>query len=229
MSEIPTFRKPDRYKASSYSAYNFKMPDRYDSAYFIWLFQLPLWHRTIVEALQPEIESIRILDVGCGTGSLLTELATAGATSLSGVDLAPKILEVAREKLSAAGAKADLHAVDAEDALPWDSNSFDATTLTGALHHFFRPNDMLAEVYRVLRPGGQLLVVDPCFFTPIRQLSNLYLRIVPHDGDYHFYSAAAARRLLAANRFDCSKSTRVGLWAFFICATKPMTEMALTG
>jgi ubiquinone/menaquinone biosynthesis C-methylase UbiE len=73
MSESPNFRKPDRYKSSSYRAYNFKMPARYDSAYFIKLFQVPLWHRTVVEALQTEIESVDILDVGCGTGTLLTD------------------------------------------------------------------------------------------------------------------------------------------------------------
>ena len=220
MSESPTFSKPDRYKLSSYRAYNFKMPARYDSAYFIKLFQVPLWHRTVVEALETEIESADVLDVGCGTGSLLADLARSGATSLAGVDLAPKILEVAREKLSAAGAEADLRVADAEEPLPWASESFDVATLTGALHHFYRPHDVLAEIYRVIRPGGRLLLVDPCFFTPLRQLFNLYLRVLPHDGDYHFYSAAQAGRLLAAQGFDCSEPSRVGIWAYFICATK---------
>jgi ubiquinone/menaquinone biosynthesis C-methylase UbiE len=220
MSESPTFRKPDRYKSSSYRAYNFKMPARYDSAYFIKLCQLPLWHRVVVEALRTELESADILDVGCGTGRLLADLARSGATSLAGVDLAPNILDVAREKLSAAGAKAVFRTADAEEPLPWPSESFDVATLTGALHHFFRPHDALAEIYRVLRPGGRLLVVDPCFFTPLRQLFNLYLSILPHDGDYHFYSAAQAGRLAAAQRFECLEPRRVGLWAYFICATK---------
>jgi ubiquinone/menaquinone biosynthesis C-methylase UbiE len=221
VSEPPTFRKPDRYKSSSYRAYNYKMPDRYDSAYFIKLFQLPLWHRTILEELRSEIQSVDILDVGCGTGSLLADLARAGAISLAGVDLAPRILEVAREKLAAAGAQADLRAADAEEALPWPSESFDVATLTGALHHFYRPHDILAEVYRVLRTGGHLLVVDPCFIGPMRQLFNLYLRVLPHDGDYHFYAPHQAGRLLAAGGFECSEPRRVGLWAYCIRATKP--------
>ena len=221
MSGSPIFRKPDRYKSSSYRSYNFKMPSRYDSAYFIKLFQVPRWHRTVVEALQPEIASVDILDVGCGTGTLLTELVRSGATSLAGVDLAPKILDVAREKLSLLGAKADLRSADAEEPLPWASESFDVATLTGALHHFYRPHDLLREIHRVLRPGGRLLIVDPCFFTPVRQLFNLYLRVLPHDGDFHFYSATQARRLVAARPFECSEPRRVGFWAYFICATKP--------
>ena len=220
MSESPTFRKPDRYKSSSYRSYNFKMPSRYDSAYFVKLCQLPLWHRTVVETLQAEIKSADILDVGCGTGKLLADLARSGATSLAGVDLAPKILEVARANLSAAAAETDLRASDAEEPLPWPSESFDIATLTAALHHFYRPNDLLAEIYRVIRPGGRLLVVDPCFFTPLRQLFNFYLRFLPHDGDYHFYSAVQASRLLEAQRFECSEPRRVGLWAYFISAAK---------
>jgi len=221
MPQSPDFGKPDRYKSSSYRSYNFKMPDRYDSAYFITFFQVPLWHSTILEELKAERESVDILDVGCGTGSLLVSFARAGATSLAGVDLAPRILEVAREKLSAAGAQADLRIADAEEPLPWPSKSFDVATLTGALHHFYRPHELLAGIYRVLRPGGELLVVDPCFFTPVRQLFNLYLRALPHDGDYHFYTPSKARRLLAAEGFECSEPRRVGLWAYFIRATRP--------
>jgi len=221
VSELPHFGKPDRYKSSSYRSYNFKMPARYDSAYVIRFCQVPLWHSTIVEEIKADRTSVDLLDVGCGTGTLLLDLARAGAASLAGVDLAPKILDVAREKLSTAEAQADLRSADAEEELPWPSESFDVATLTGALHHFYRPHDVLAEIYRVLRPGGDLLVVDPCFFTPVRQVFNLYLRVLPHDGDYHFYAPSGASRLLAANGFECSQPRRVGLWAYFIRAKRP--------
>jgi ubiquinone/menaquinone biosynthesis C-methylase UbiE len=221
MDEMPVFRKHDRYKASSYRSYNSKMPSRYDAAYFQKLCQLPLWHRTVVRALRPQIEFARILDVGCGTGSLLVDLALSGATSLAGVDLAPKILDVARKKLSTAHAKADLRSADVEDPLPWPAASFDVATLTGVLHHFYRPRDALREVYRILRPGGRLLVVDPSFATPIRQLFNLYLRVLPHDGDFHFYSRKEATTLVSSEGFRCADSKRVGLWAYLLIAVKP--------
>jgi len=221
MDERPAFRKHDRYKASSYRSYNFKMPGRYDTAYFQKLCQLPLWHRTVVEELRPQIESGRILDVGCGTGSLLADLARSGANSLAGVDLAPKILDVAREKLFAAHASADLRSADVEDPLPWPAESFDVATLTGTLHHFYRPGDALREIYRVLRPGGRLLVVDPSFVSPVRQLFNLYLRLFPHDGDFHFYAPRGATALLASAGFRCGEPTRVGLWAYLLVALRP--------
>jgi ubiquinone/menaquinone biosynthesis C-methylase UbiE len=219
--EAPVFRKPDRYKASSFRAYNFKMPERYDSAYFVPLCQLRLWHRTIVEALRPHASTSAILDVGCGTGLLLTEIARTGFTDLSGVDLAPNILEVARQKLGKEDFGADLRAADVEDSLPWSTESFDFVTLTGVFHHFYRPRDALREIHRVLRPGGRLLLVDPSFFPPVRQLMNLYLRVAPHDGDCRFYSRRAACEIVASEGLRCAEPIRVGLWAYFISAAKP--------
>ena len=143
-------------------------------------------------------------------------VAKSGAASLAGVDLAPKMLDVARDKLATQHVRADLRVADAEDSLPWASESFDIATLTATLHHFYRPHDALKEVRRVLRPGGRVLVIDPCFFTPIRQIVNLYLRVGSHDGDCRFYSPRRARRLLADEGFLCRAPKRVGLWAFLV-------------
>lgn len=212
MANLPAFRKHDRYKASSYRSYNFKMPSRYDTC--IWTKYGPLVDGLIIEELGPHLASLRILDVGCATGRLLLRLAEAGATDLSGVDLAPRILEVAAAKLSKIGTPVTLRTADAEDRLPWDEDAFDAATLTGVLHHFFRPLEALAEIRRVLRAGGRLLVLDPCFFAPVRQILNLAFRVVPHDGDYHFYSPTEAARLLADAGFEIQGTRRVGFGAF---------------
>ncbi len=221
MVELPAFRMHDRYKASSYRSYNFKMPLRYDTCIWIKFCQTALWDRILVQELGPNTRSLRILDVGCATGRLLERLAEAGATELFGVDLAPRILEVAREKLAKTGSLFELQTADAEDSLPWGCDSFDAVTLTGVLHHFFRPRDALAEVLRVLRPGGRLLIIDPCFFPPVRQILNIALRVAPHDGDFHFYSPRDAAGVLVDLGFQVRPTRRVGLWAFFADALKP--------
>jgi len=221
MVETPSYRKNDRYKASSYRSYNFKMPSRYDTCIWKEFCQVALWDRVLVQELGPNIDSLRILDVGCATGRLLERLAEAGARELFGVDLAPRIIEVAGEKLSKTGAAVELAAADAEDSLPWGPDSFDAVTLTGVLHHFFRPRDALAEIRRVLRSGGRLLITDPCFFTPARQILNAAFRAVPHDGDFHFYSPSKAAALLANAGFGVGRVRRVGLWGFFIGGRKP--------
>jgi ubiquinone/menaquinone biosynthesis C-methylase UbiE len=221
MVEQPTLRKPDRYKASSFRSYNFKMPARYDSCPWIKFCRTADWDRAIVRELRPNIDSLRILDVGCATGRLLELLAQAGARRLYGADLAPRILDVAKEKLERYGIPVELRAADAEDVLPWDGESFDVVTLTGVLHHFYRPKDALGEVGRVLRHGGRLLLMDPCFLTPVRQILNAAFKIAPHDGDYRFYSAGHAARLLSGLGFEVLQTRRIGPWAFLAEGRKP--------
>ncbi len=210
--DLPEFRKPDRYKASSYRSYNFKLPECYDT--MIWTREAGRWDRVILDRLGPEIGSLRVLDVGCATGRLLEALGRAGVKSLSGVDLAPRMLDVAAARLAKAGMSADLRAADVEDRLPWDDGSFDLVTLTAVLHHFFRPAEALAEIRRVLANAGRMLVLDPGFVPLVRQVLNAALWLLPHDGDCRFHSRAEAARLLAGVGFEIEfiRSVRAGVF-----------------
>lgn len=226
MPATPSFRKADRYKESSFRTYNFGMPTRYDRSLWMRFCQTRLWDRTVVAEIGPELPSLRVLDVGCATGRLLDALGKAGGRRLAGVDLAPRIVEVARAKLAAAGIPADLRVADAEDSLPWPSGSFDVAILTGVLHHFYRPLDALAEIRRVLDPGGRILVIDPSFFPPVRQLVNLALRVAPHQGDYRFYSRKGAAELLRRAGFRTERPRTAGLWSHLILASRNHTGRA---
>lgn len=89
-----------------------------------------------------------VLDVGCGAGDLLVHAAARGLTC-AGVDPAPGMLALARARLPGA----ELRAVGAE-ALPWPDAAFDLVTAVNALHFADDVDGALAEVVRVLRPGG---------------------------------------------------------------------------
>ncbi len=220
--EAPTFRKPDKYKLGSYRTYNFNAPRSYDSSLALRLFQASLWDRVIVSKLATGIESLRILDVGCATGRLLLSLAQGGARHLHGVDLAPRILEIARDKLHRQELDADLRASDVEEKIPWPNESFDVVTLTGVLHHFYRPADAFGEVWRVLAARGRLLIVDPRFAAPLRQLVNLYLRFLPHEGDYRFYTPLQVVDMITTHGWSDVGYRKVGWASFLVCARKPV-------
>ncbi len=105
----------------------------------------------------PPTFSGRLLDAGCGTGSLLARLAEqCPAAQLVGIDLTREMLSVARSRLSRSVGLA----VATLESLPFDTGSFDWVVSTSVLHFAPSPEAALRELARVLVPGGQLLVTD---------------------------------------------------------------------
>ena len=96
----------------------------------------------------------RVLDVACGTGVVAVTAARRGATA-TGLDLTPQLLERARENAEIAGVAIPWHDGDAEN-LPFDDASFDV--VLSQFGHIFapRPAVALAEMLRVLKPGGTI-------------------------------------------------------------------------
>lgn len=97
----------------------------------------------------------RALDVGTGAGALALALAPI-VREVVGVDRVPELLKLARAR---APANVTFVEGDAEH-LPFDEGSFDLAGTLRTLHHVPRPELVLAELVRVTRPGGRLLVVD---------------------------------------------------------------------
>jgi SAM-dependent methyltransferase len=106
----------------------------------------------------------QVLEVGCGTGVLTRMLAgRAEVESVVGVDLAPSLLDKARELA------ADLPNVRFEEAdarsLPFADETFDVAVFDSTLSHVPEPERALAEVFRVLRPDGRLAAFDGDYAT----------------------------------------------------------------
>ena len=100
----------------------------------------------------------KVLDVACGTGNLALPAARAGA-AVTGVDLAPNLVEQARENARREGLNAQFDEGDAE-ALSYPDASFDAViTMFGAMFAP-RPELVAAELKRVTRPGGLIAMAN---------------------------------------------------------------------
>lgn len=103
-----------------------------------------------------------VLDVGCGTASLLVELSRQpGARKLLGVDYSPAMVERAHEKLRRLqlDERVEVLSGDAEH-LPFRDASLDIVTCCNSFHHYPHQDAAIREFRRVLRSGGMLVLID---------------------------------------------------------------------
>jgi ArsR family transcriptional regulator len=105
-------------------------------------------------------------DLGCGTGQVSAALAPFVARVV-GVDGSAAMLQSAKRRLAGL-TNVDLRRGDLE-ALPVDDDRLDAATMMLVLHHVPEPDRALSEVFRVLKPGGRVLIVD----------------MLPHDREHY--------------------------------------------
>lgn len=133
-----------------------------------------------------------VLDLGCGTGALMEQVLLEDRTRrLTGLDLSANMLAQAAKRL---GGKVRLVVGDSE-SLPFENDCFDLVYCNDSFHHYPTPTRALAEVKRVLKPGGVFLLGD-CT-APGWQLAplNLLLRF-GGEGDVRIYSPKELAKLL---------------------------------
>jgi ubiquinone/menaquinone biosynthesis C-methylase UbiE len=115
-------------------------------------------HRMLLAELKPDEN--RILDIGCGTGAFAARLLTARPqASVCGLDLSDGMLEQCSQRPEVSAGRLHLAQGDSQ-RLPFADHTFDAITCTHSFHHYPRQAAVVAEMYRVLRPGGRLLIID---------------------------------------------------------------------
>jgi 2-polyprenyl-3-methyl-5-hydroxy-6-metoxy-1,4-benzoquinol methylase len=148
---------------------------------------------SVILSVKPQLESLNILDVGCGEGQFAGVLAARGAQVL-GIDPGPET--IARAQLNAPDAR---FLVGTAEELPRRLHGYDVVTMVNALHHV--PMNLmesaLREAARVLRREGVLIVIEPeargSFFdalkivedeTEVRQAAQAALHAVVSRGDW---------------------------------------------
>ena len=156
------------------------------------------------DLLEPTVGQ-RLLDVGCGVGDDVRALAgrVAPTGAVVGVDQSTSMIEEARSRNAGPGIEyqvADAH------SLPFSASIFDAARVERTLQHVARPRDVLAEMARVVRPGGILTASEPDWGTLVvdaedhRATNELVLAIA----DNHIRNGWIGRQL-------CGHFVRLGL------------------
>lgn len=101
----------------------------------------------------------RILDLGCGTGTLIQHLLKMSPEAeIIGIDTSAEMLKIAKQKLS----KSIELKLGSADNLPFPNNYFDLVISTSTFHYLRNPVQALREAKRVLKPNGCLVITDWC-------------------------------------------------------------------
>ncbi len=133
-------------------------------------------------------ERMRVLDIGCGTGRTLHQLACAHPSlQLHGVDLSPAYIRAARRRL--AEVPELTLAVENGEALPWSDATFDVVTSTYMFHELPRNarRNVVREMLRVLVPGGLLVIEDSAQLAESAEIATA-LREFPREFHEPFYA-----------------------------------------
>ncbi len=151
-----------------------------------------------------------VLEVAIGTGRNLPFYPSA--VRLTGIDLSPAMLEIARHEANALGRPADLRVGNAE-ALDLADASFDTVVCTFSLCGIPDVPRALGEMHRVLRPGGRLLLVDHVAGSPawVRAIQWLLERVTIPMGGEHFRRRPLLQLRAAGFEIDESQRSKLGI------------------
>ena len=116
------------------------------------------WRRKAVRAIADSEQPLRVLDVATGTGDFAIAIAKklSQGSEIVGIDLSEQMLEVGRQKVSGNIA---LQQGDVE-CLDFEEDSFDRVSVAFGVRNFEHLEQGLSEMYRVLRPGGKLVILE---------------------------------------------------------------------
>jgi ubiquinone/menaquinone biosynthesis C-methylase UbiE len=140
-------------------------------------------------------ENVQVLDIGCGTGRALGEVAklTDGKGVFYGVDLSTKMIENAKEHFKN---NDNFHFIkSSSESVPLENDLFDIIISTNSFHHYLHPEKAMKEIHRLLKPGGKIYILDPTADLLIVKIANKIIKLF-EPGHVKLYSTDEFRRLI---------------------------------
>ncbi len=185
------------------------------------------YDRPAILAMAGDVQGKRVLDVGCAGGGLSEAFAERGA-SVVGIDLNPRLIERAHERL---GSKAEFRVADIAAPLPFfEAGSFDVVAASLVLHHLADWGPPLREFARILRPGGVLLISTHHPIHQVRFSHRPISAIVDALADAGFLIERIPEPVPDPNAFSDGafyERIRRGPWFLFIRAVSGLEQALL--
>jgi SAM-dependent methyltransferase len=139
--------------------------------------------RPAIIDLAGDVAGRNILDAGCGAGPLAAALRERGA-QITGFDSSPAMVALAERRL---GTDTKVLVADLAEPLPFSAGEFDDVVASLVLHYLEDWSGPLAELHRVLKPGGRLIIsVNHPVIRPVVYPDEDYFAISPYTEDYTF-------------------------------------------
>lgn len=163
-----------------------------------------IWRRRAVKHIIQVDEAQKILDIACGTGDFTIAIAKKAnkKTEIIGLDLSEEMMKIGRQKVEAEGFSSMVDLVEGDsEALKYNDNHFDRISVAFGVRNFENLSLGLSEMYRVLKPGGRLVILELSIpSNPILlYLYKLYfLKILPFIGGKISGDSAAYKYLPAS-------------------------------
>ena len=171
--------------------------------------------RDIVRRLKV-VEYESLLDIGCGTGFLADLLQSQKQAEYVGIDISPRMIEVARSKLI----PNTTFIVGAANRLPFPKNRFDIVTCSQSFHHYPYQHEAMAEAWRVLKPDGLYILSDSGFGGLCAWFDNHILFKLLRSGDCCIQSREAVEQMMHTAGFDIVESCQLSFMIYTVVGRK---------
>ena len=156
-----------------------------------------------MKPLLPASEDFRLLDVGCGAGNMIHHLSRYGR--VKGLDIDERPVKIARQR------GYDVDRYDVTQPLPFDPATFDAITALDVIEHNEDDLAILADSYRVLKPGGHIIITVPA-------LMWLWSHNDEINAHVRRYTAAELKEKLTRTGFEIKRVTYNNFFVFPLAA-----------
>ncbi|MBR3020345.1 MAG: methyltransferase domain-containing protein [Clostridia bacterium] len=152
----------------------------------------------------------RLIDIGCGPGAFLSMVEeTFPDIQLNALDLSEGMIRETRERLSSTA----IATVGDSEKMPLESEQYQVVTCNMSIHHYPHPQNAVNEMFRILKPGGVLLLNDMDCIAPIRAVANWLFPKLP-GGDVKMYSREETEGMVRSAGFQKIQYRKISPFSF---------------